>query len=67
MEQNLKFVVVGDGRTGRTSFLISYTENKFQDDENLSFNENYKEKKEIDGKKFEITLWDVSLSDFTPF
>ena len=58
--QNLKLVVVGDPAVGKTCLLISYCTNVYPADDIPTIYDNHSANKMVDGKSYEIGMWDTS-------
>ena len=60
-EDKLKFVILGEGRVGKTSLLLRYFKNKFNENEKSTINPSYYEKTEkYNGKTYELKFWDTA-------
>ena len=60
-ESSLKFVILGEGRVGKTSILLRYFRNKFNDTEKSTLNPSFYEKVEnYNGKKYPLKFWDTA-------
>eukprot|EP01091_Cochliopodium_minus_P002017 TRINITY_DN11935_c0_g1_i1.p1 TRINITY_DN11935_c0_g1~~TRINITY_DN11935_c0_g1_i1.p1 ORF type:complete len:195 (-),score=39.51 TRINITY_DN11935_c0_g1_i1:92-676(-) len=59
-EVDVKCVVVGDGTVGKTSLLISFTENKFPVEHVPTIFDNFTKEITVDGKKINLTLIDTA-------
>ena len=60
-EDKLKLVILGEGRVGKTSLLLRYCKNKFNENEKSTINPAFYEKTEIyNGKTYELKFWDTA-------
>eukprot|EP00029_Vermamoeba_vermiformis_P010212 TRINITY_DN531_c0_g1_i1.p1 TRINITY_DN531_c0_g1~~TRINITY_DN531_c0_g1_i1.p1 ORF type:complete len:198 (+),score=35.04 TRINITY_DN531_c0_g1_i1:101-694(+) len=57
---NVKCVCVGDGAVGKTSILLSYSQNILPGDYNPTIFDNYAVTVMVDGKPYYMTLWDTA-------
>jgi len=56
-----KFVILGEGRVGKTSILCKYFTNKFNEGELSTVNPSYYEKElNFNGKNYKLTFWDTA-------
>jgi Ras-related C3 botulinum toxin substrate 1 len=58
--QNIKCVVIGDGAIGKTSMLVSYTRDSFEDDYIPTVFDNYSTALMLDGQPLAMNLWDTA-------
>ena len=57
----LKFVILGEGRVGKTSILTRYFSKKFNEGEKSTVNPAFHEKKHTyNGKNFDLKFWDTA-------
>jgi small GTP-binding protein len=57
----LKFVILGEGRVGKTSILTRYFSKKFNEGEKSTVNPAFYEKKHTyNGKNFDLKFWDTA-------
>eukprot|EP01101_Sappina_pedata_P013446 TRINITY_DN9711_c0_g1_i1.p1 TRINITY_DN9711_c0_g1~~TRINITY_DN9711_c0_g1_i1.p1 ORF type:complete len:281 (+),score=51.09 TRINITY_DN9711_c0_g1_i1:155-997(+) len=56
----VKCVAVGDGAVGKTSLLITFTENRFPEEYIPTVFENYISSVDIDGNEISASLWDTA-------
>ena len=60
-EDKLKLVILGEGRVGKTSLLLRYFKNKFNENEKSTINPSFYEKtKNYNGKTYELKFWDTA-------
>lgn len=60
-EQVLKFVVIGDSGTGKSSLLVRFIDNSFDQDQGPTIGVDFKSKVvTVDGKKVKLTIWDTA-------
>ena len=60
-EDKLKLVILGEGRVGKTSLLLRYFKNKFNEKEKSTINPSFYEKTEnYNGKTYELKFWDTA-------
>ena len=61
LESSLKFVILGEGRVGKTSILRRYFVNKFDEKEKSTVNPSFYEKTvNYNGKKYPLKFWDTA-------
>ncbi|CAK62897.1 unnamed protein product (macronuclear) [Paramecium tetraurelia] len=58
--QSIKIVVVGDSSVGKTSILLTYTQDKFPIDYVPTVFENYSNVISVDNTQVQLTLWDTA-------
>lgn len=58
--KQVKCVVVGDGAVGKTSLLLSYTQNLFPSDYTPTIFDNYTVTTVVDGAFYNFSLWDTA-------
>ncbi|KAJ5074452.1 hypothetical protein M0811_01083 [Anaeramoeba ignava] len=61
--QTIKLVVVGDHGVGKTSLLISYSENRFPDSNYPAFFDQNSKQLMINGKPINLGLWDTAAQE----
>ena len=59
MSTDVKTVFIGDGTVGKTSLLISYTENKFPVEHVPTIFDNFTTNIEVDDHLINLTLYDT--------
>jgi small GTP-binding protein len=61
MSDSKKFVILGEGRVGKTSILTRYFSKKFNEGEKSTVNPSFYEKKQsYKGKDYELKFWDTA-------
>jgi len=58
--KRVKLVVVGDGAVGKTSLILSYTTNKFPNEDNMQLYETHVVDEVIDSKNVKINIHDTA-------
>ena len=53
----MKVVLVGDGASGKTCMIESYTNDSFKNDYNPTVFDNYKCSITVENTEYQITLW----------
>lgn len=56
----LKITTIGDEMIGKTCLLVTYTKNEFPKDYVQTIYDNHTCNLGIDGKEYEVTLWDTA-------
>ena len=59
LTRNIKAVVVGDGAVGKSSMLITFTENRFPHEYVPTVFDNFTTSYQLDEQLFGIGLWDT--------
>ena len=57
----IKLVILGEGRVGKTSLLLRYFKNRFNENAKSTINSSFYEKTEkYNGKTYDIKFWDTA-------
>ena len=63
-QDKLKFVILGEGRVGKTSLLLRYFNKKFNEKEKSTLNPSFYEKTEVyNGTTFELKFWKITCQE----
>mmetsp|Transcript_24128 Transcript_24128/g.42833 ORF Transcript_24128/g.42833 Transcript_24128/m.42833 type:complete len:202 (-) Transcript_24128:3096-3701(-) len=61
MEREVKVVILGEGRVGKTSLLLKFVRDHFDDREESTVNANFLQKSvDVDGTSISLNIWDTA-------